>query len=228
MKVDCPYCNRKIDIMELLEDNDALAAIKMLNTFGKHANLVCAYTELFGIRPLKSKFKKWRLLLEEMKRLFEAESFTYQKRRREIGQAGIVEALNVVVHRNFADHLENHNYLKKIMITIAEREYQEKSRQGEKELRKREDTIMAGNRQEPQRATYKEIAADWERAQAPWNASRSNSPPLQGEGQGGDGVRRNAYPLPEEQVEPPVLQLTEEQRRANLARVANILKGLDK
>ncbi len=132
--------------MELLHDSDLLAIIKMLNTFGRHSNMVCAYTELFGLTPLKNKRKKWRVLLEEMRRLFDSEAFSYQRRTYQISQAGIVEALNIVVHRNFTEHLENHNYLKKIMITISEREYQERSRQGERDLRRRENAIMAGNR----------------------------------------------------------------------------------
>lgn len=127
--------------MELLRDSDQLAVIKMLNTFGKHSNVVCAYTELFGICPTKTKMKKWRVLLEEMKRLFDSESFTYQSRLHQISQAGIVEALNVVIRRNFPDHLENHNYLKKIMITIAEREFQSKSRQDDKDLQRKIENL---------------------------------------------------------------------------------------
>lgn len=130
--------------MELSHDSDLLAIIKMLNTFGRHSNVVCAYTELFGLRPLKTKTKKWRVLLEEMKRLFDSESFTYQKRAYKISQAGIVEALNVVVHRNFTDTLDGHNYLKRVMITIAEKEEQERGRQGERDLRKREERLMTG------------------------------------------------------------------------------------
>ena len=193
MKQPCPYCRKEIDLMELLHDSDQLAIIKMLNTFGKHSNLVCAYTEIFGIRPIKSKVKKWRVLLEELKRLFDSESFTYQKRLYPISQAGIVEALNIVVHRNFTDGLDSHNYLKKIMITISEREYQDKSRQGEKDLRKREGVIMSSGRPAEKSLTRE--------------------------------VNRITYPLPEEQVEPPVTQLTEAQRQANIERVGNLLKG---
>ncbi|GAB6270544.1 MAG: hypothetical protein STSR0003_03840 [Smithella sp.] len=132
--------------MELSHDSDLLAIIKMLATFGRHSNVVCAYTELFGLRPLKTKTKKWRVLLEEMKRLFDSESFTYQKRAYKISQAGIVEALNVVVHRNFTDWLDSHNYLKKIMIGIAEKEERESGKQAERDLRKKEGSLMSGAR----------------------------------------------------------------------------------
>ena len=135
--VNCPYCRKAIDLMDLLRDSDQLAVIKMLNTFGKHSNLVLAYTELFGVLPIKSKIKKWRFLLEEMKRLFDGEAFIYQKRAYQISQAGIVEAMNIVVHRGFPDGLDSQNYLKKVMIPIAEREYQGKSRQEDKALQRK-------------------------------------------------------------------------------------------
>jgi len=145
MKFDCPWCRKEIDYMELTHDSDLFAIIKMLNTFGKHSNLVAAYTELFGLKPLKSKTKKWRVLLEEMKRLFDSESFSFQKRAYRISQAGMVEALGIVVHRNFADGLDSHNYLKKIMIGISEREEKESGRRAEKELRSKEASLMYGN-----------------------------------------------------------------------------------
>jgi hypothetical protein len=130
--------------MELSHDSDLFAIIQMLNTFGKHSGLVAAYTELFGLRPLKFKTKKWRLLLEEMKRLFDSESFTFQKRTYRITREGVVESLGLVVHRNFTDGLDSHNYLKKIMIGISEREGKDKSRFDEKDLRRKEGDLMAG------------------------------------------------------------------------------------
>lgn len=211
MKTVCPYCRKELEVMELLDDNDALAAIRMLNTFGRHANLVCAYTELFGIRPLRAKgMKKWRVLLEEMKRLFDSESFTYQKRAYRISQAGIVEALNVVVHRNFADGLDSHNYLKKIMIGISEREFQEKSRQGEKDLRRREEALMAGNR--PERATYQDIKDTWDYVE--------------------QKARARKYPTADETVqlprmkEVPPARLTEEQIEENRRRLREMIKQI--
>ena len=130
-------------------DADLHAIIKMLPTFGAHANLVAAYTELFGLSPLKTKRKKWRLLLEEMKRLFDSESFVYQKRTYRISQAGIAEALNVMVHKHWDAHLENHNYLKKIMISVAEAAAKTDGREAEKDLRKREERLRSGDRSNP-------------------------------------------------------------------------------
>lgn len=144
MKFPCPHCRKEIDLMEMDQENDLFAIIKMLNAFGRHGSLVAAYTELFGLRPLKAHTKKWRVLLEEMKRLFDSESFNYQKRTYRISAAGIAEALNLVVHRNFTDRLDSHNYLKRVMIGIAEREEREQGKQDERALRKREGALLAG------------------------------------------------------------------------------------
>lgn len=139
--IRCPYCAKKFDGMKALQEEDIFAAIKLLNTFGPDAVLVGAYIELFGIRPVTLKPKKWRALLTEMKRLFDAETFSYRKKTYGISRAGIVEALNIMVHRNFPDGLDSHNYLKKIMIGISESEYQNKSRDDEKQLRKKEEGL---------------------------------------------------------------------------------------
>jgi hypothetical protein len=143
---NCPYCGKDLDFMELSHDSDLYAIIQMLGTFGRHSNVVAAYTQLFGLRPLKSKTKKWRVLLEEMKALFDAQAFHYQKKKYAISHAGIVEALNVVVHRYFTDPLENHNYLKKVMIGISEKETAAAGKQDERDLRKKEKGLMSGER----------------------------------------------------------------------------------
>ena len=145
-KFHCPHCRRESDYEDMQLDEDLHAIIKMLATFRQHHNLVMAYTELFGLAPLKTKRKKWRLLLEELKRLFDSESFTFQKRAYRISQAGIVEALGLVAKKNFAEPLENHNYLKKIMISIAEASAKTAGATAEKDLRKKEERLMSGTR----------------------------------------------------------------------------------
>lgn len=125
--------------MELQTDSDIYAIIKMMPVFGRHSNLVLGYIELFGVTPMRGKTKKIRILLEEMKNLFDVQAFSYQKKKYQISQAGIAEALNVVVHRHFDTPLESHNYLKKIMIGIAEREDKDAGRTAERVLRKKED-----------------------------------------------------------------------------------------
>ncbi|MBW2599983.1 MAG: hypothetical protein JRC60_07920 [Deltaproteobacteria bacterium] len=154
MNFKCPYCGKECNFMEVQAEGDLYAIIKLVPVFGKHSNLVWAYVELFGISPLKAKTKKLLLLLEEMARLFQAEGFSYRKKIYRISRAGIAEALNITVHRDFPDRLTNHNYLKKIMISIAEKEDHAAGKQAEKDLRKEEDKLRSGGRiSETQRRT---------------------------------------------------------------------------
>jgi hypothetical protein len=133
--------------MELQLDADLRAIVALSDQFGRHRVLVWAYVELFGVTPIHARAKKLRRLLEEIKALFDAEAFKYRGRQYRIGADGIAEALNIVVHRNFADGLDSHNYLKKVMIGISEREDRTRSIQDEKTLRKREDALRGGFRQ---------------------------------------------------------------------------------
>lgn len=146
MKFSCPYCRKECDFMDLQLDGDLRTIIAMSDGFGRHRALVWAYTELFGVSPMRANAKKLRKILEEMKALFDAGAFAYQKRRYSISAEGIAEALNVMVHRSFPDSLDSHNYLKKVMISIAEREGKAAGRQAEADLRKREAVAMTGHR----------------------------------------------------------------------------------
>jgi hypothetical protein len=132
--------------MDVQLDGDLRAIIAMSDQFCRHRALVWAYVELFGVTPLRAKAKKTRILLEAVKKLFDAGGFSYQKRLYRISIEGIAEALNIIVHRHFADGLDSHNYLKKIMIGIAEKEEQAAGRAAEKQLRKREDALLSGVR----------------------------------------------------------------------------------
>jgi len=146
MKFNCPNCRKEYDFMALRLSADLNAIIAMLNTFGRHHAVVWAYAELFGVVPFHAKAKKLRLILEELKKLFDASGFSYQKRLYRISPEGIAEALNVVVKKNFADGLDSHNYLKKVMINIADREDKDSGRRTEKDLRKKEASLMSGSR----------------------------------------------------------------------------------
>jgi hypothetical protein len=132
--------------MEIQMDKDLQFVFQALPSFGtKYSHLVMGYCQLFGVTPFKLKAKKLRLLIEEMKRLFDAQAFSYGKNQQyKISHAGIAEALDICIKKNFTDHLENHNYLKKIMITISEREGKDQSRAVEKDLRGREQRQAAG------------------------------------------------------------------------------------
>lgn len=144
MKFDCPYCRKGLDLMELHLESDLNVIIRMMPAFNGHAHLVMGYCYLFGVSPLKLKAKKLRILLEEMKRLFDAEAFSFEKKKYTISRQGIAEALDIVVKREFATLLHNHNYLKQVMIGIADRERQVASKQAERDLRIKEQRILSG------------------------------------------------------------------------------------
>jgi hypothetical protein len=138
----CPYCNKEINFMDVITDKDLRYVIAALPSFGtRYSHLVMGYAQLFGVTPMHVKAKKLRLIIEEMKKLFDAQSFTWQKIIYPISHAGIAEALDICLKKNFTEHLENHNYLKKVMVGISEREGKGKSKQAEKDLRAREEII---------------------------------------------------------------------------------------
>jgi len=122
--------------------------ISLIPEFGPYSKLAMEYCELFGVTPLRIKSKKLLRLLNEVAALFRNESFKFQKKQYRISRAGIAEALRIVCNKHFEQPLENHNYLKKVMIGIAEREQKQESIRREKELRRKEERIMAGAREE--------------------------------------------------------------------------------
>jgi hypothetical protein len=130
--------------MDIQISKDLEFVIAALPSFGtRYSHLVMGYAQLFGVTPMHIKAKKLRLIIEEMKKLFDAQSFTWQKKTYAISHAGIAEALDICIKKNFTEHLENHNYLKKVMVGISEREGKEGSRKAEKDLRGREDNAVA-------------------------------------------------------------------------------------
>ena len=199
--------------MEIQMDKDLRFVFDALPSFGtRYSHLVMGYCQLFGVTPFAVKSKKLRLLIEEMKRLFDAQAFSFQKKTYAISHAGIAEALDLCVKKDFQEHLENHNYLKKVMITISEREGKNQSRQAEKDLRAREDKYRAGSRAAeltPEPGTPQNNRID--RGSIPTRTIQTTpGVPLKCR----DCSPNNPSPI------------TEEQRQRNLARVGNIIKGI--
>ena len=139
--IRCPKCSYKFDYREAVMDDDWRGIIGLLPVFGAHGKLVFEYVEKVGIKPLSIKSSKVLRLLRQMGKLFESGSFEWRKGNKSISKSGILEALEIVVNKNFDVPLENHNYLKKVMVGISEREGKEKSIQDEKDLRKKERLI---------------------------------------------------------------------------------------
>ena len=136
MKITCPYCTAKIELEEVLRDTIILQAFKMLPEFGPYGRLVFEYAELFRIGPPFNARKLVRILTE-VKEFFQGH-FEFQKRRYEISRDGLAVALRTVCNAQIKSGLQNHNYLKKVAIAIAEEEGAKRSRGDERKLRERE------------------------------------------------------------------------------------------
>lgn len=137
--------------MTMEMDKDLKYVFQALPSFGgRYSHLVMGYAQLFGVTPFAVKAKKLRLIIEEMKRLFDAQAFNYQKKTYRISHAGIGEALDMMIKRNWTKPFANHNYLKSVMIDISEREEKDGSRKVDAETRKREDLQRAGLSPSPQ------------------------------------------------------------------------------
>jgi hypothetical protein len=111
----------------------------------KYSTPVMGYISLFGVTPFHLKAPKMRLLMSDMVKLFDAQAFSYKKKHYQISHAGIIEALNICIRMNFEDGLDNHNYLKKVMISISGKEETGKSIAAEKDLRQREQSNLRGD-----------------------------------------------------------------------------------
>ncbi len=143
MKFKCPFCQRECDFQDIQADSDMVAIFKMIPVFEKYFTQVWAYIQLFNATPLRWKSKKLRILITEMRDLYMQGQFSYKKRLYRISSAGITRALDIVIHRNFDNPLDNHNYLKKVMIAISEEEGKASSIHKERDLRKKEDVLRS-------------------------------------------------------------------------------------
>jgi hypothetical protein len=133
-----------MDIQMSKDLNYVFNALTTHDAIKRHSSAVMGYVCLFGVTPFHLKAPKFRRIMEEMVKLFDAQAFSYQKKTYSISHAGIIEALDICIKKNFGEVLENHNYLKKVMIGISEREGKGKSKQDEKDLRIREGKMLNG------------------------------------------------------------------------------------
>jgi len=127
-------------------DQDWREIIGLLPSFGAHSKLAFEYVEKFGVTPLRMKGKKILRLLAETARLFRTGEFQYQKRKYCVSTQVVIEAVKTVVNKHFANPIENHNYLKKVMIGMHEEAQREEAKRKEKALREREAALMSAGR----------------------------------------------------------------------------------
>ena len=137
----CPECGKEVNWLEAVMDDELMQIIKLQPEFDGYGKLAFEYVELFGVSPLKLKSKKILRLLKEVLKLFKDGQFEYQKKGYRISRAGVAEAMKVCCNKHFQTPLEDHNYLKKVMISISEKEATERSKAEEKALRAKEQRL---------------------------------------------------------------------------------------
>jgi hypothetical protein len=113
--------------------------MQLLPVFGNHSRLAFEYVEKFSIHPMRIKVKKVLRLLTDIAGLFKTGKVVLNRCEYEVSQRGIVEALTIVNNKNFEQPLENHNYLKKVLVGIADNEREERRAALDKDLRVREE-----------------------------------------------------------------------------------------
>jgi len=136
--IKCPKCKFEFSLGEAFADSELRDIIGLLPRFEGHGKLVFEYCELFGVTPIRSKTKKLLRLLQEVSALYQSEAFLYQKKRYKVSKRGIMESLITVCNKEFSGPLQNHNYLKRVMIDVADVELKEGRERAEREQRKKE------------------------------------------------------------------------------------------
>lgn len=147
MNLKCPKCTYEFDYRQATKDQALLQIIRMQGEFIPHSRLVFEYAELFETtKPVKA--LKLLRILSEVLEMWKSGRFAFQKRVYEISKDGMAQALKTVCNKSFASPLENHNYLKKVMLTIAEEEAKRKSAAGEKALIEKEAMLRGRGKPE--------------------------------------------------------------------------------
>lgn len=147
MNLKCPKCFYEFDVRQATKDAALIEVIKMQADFAPHSKLIFEYSELFWTtRGLKA--AKLLRILSEVRDIWTGEKFAFQKRVYEISKGGIVASLKTVCNKRFDVPLENHNYLKKVMISTAEEETRKRSAEAERALKEREARMRASTRPE--------------------------------------------------------------------------------
>ncbi len=147
MKVKCPKCRQEYDLKATIREEDLFAILQMRDVFVPNSALVFEYADLFDtVRPIKA--AKLLRLLTELKVVWKSGEFNHGKRRFKISRDGMAQALRTVCNRTFSEPLTNHNYLKKVMVSISEKEEEARSIQDEKALKKKEGKLRSGRRPE--------------------------------------------------------------------------------
>ena len=144
MNIRCPKCRYEHDLRVAMREANLVEIVKMQADFAPHSRLVFEYAEMFDTtRPVKA--AKLLRILQEVHGIWTSGKFSYRKNPYQISRDGIVNALKVVCNKKL--DLENHNYLIKVMIGVAEQEGEKRKIADEEALKKKERGLQSGVRE---------------------------------------------------------------------------------
>jgi len=143
MKLRCPACGADISLAEATQAADLQELDKVAAAFGGDWPLVKEYLACFkGKRELKA--DKLLRLAKEVQEIWHTGRFSSGGAWYEVGRDEFREALKATCNQ-VTPPLSNHNYLKRVLMAAAEKTSQRR----ERELRDREDRLMAGGDARP-------------------------------------------------------------------------------
>jgi len=144
MKSRCPQCGHDYDLLEVEKDRELRALLEAFIRLGSHGRIVKEYMELFEGKRRMSIKKRLRLV-REVENLLKAERFEFNRRVIFLERLGILAAMKEVCNRDLKT-LTNHNYLKTVMASVAEKMSTERLKEADRKHRKKEDRARRGVR----------------------------------------------------------------------------------
>lgn len=146
--ITCPHCGEDLDAVQAVAEGEHREYLELLAGFGPARPVVVAYLDLFRAAPGSAMRIATRLrLVRELHRLWDGESFSYNRQVHRISRAQIGEALHDVVRaKRTGTAFVNHNYLKQVMLSKLNASERQEKRQEAKAERTREQLRQAGVR----------------------------------------------------------------------------------
>ena len=121
LKLICPVCHSRYSMAEATHEKAMREMIDLASKFGHNWGLVFDYSECFRAAQWGSVREQKRLrLLKEIWGLFEKSEFEIDHKKYRTDRVCIIAAIRAVVDAEKFG-FRNHNYLKRVLITNAER-----------------------------------------------------------------------------------------------------------
>ena len=147
-KLTCPLCGGRFQLHEATAVAEALALAATANRFGKLWPSVVAYAESFqqpGGRGLS--LARLMAIINEVAAMFAEKGFAFGRRQHSIDSDVLIAALKETAQAGKSG-FKNHNYLKVVAIDMQGQVDKRRGAEKEKQLRQREQDLMAGKRPE--------------------------------------------------------------------------------